>query len=201
MYQYKLRTFFLLLLFFLNPLQASANETEGIKTQIENYYNSINTIRAEFVQKNQLGQESSGIFLLSKPGKLRLNYFAPNEVDILLNRGKITYYDHKLDEFSKFNNNKPLLEFLTQKDFSLHKAGHDLNIIDEKNQYVAKITIQDADVGEVDFDIYFNKNPIKFTGFSYKDSNGNVTRVSLVNPEYNVQINKNEFEMQNSKFF
>lgn len=197
MLQYKLKILALLLTLFFSITPAFSDETEELTTKIENYFNSIDTVKAKFIQKDQAGNESSGHFWLSKPGRLKLEY---PHVDVVLNRGSVTYYDYKLDEFAKFSNNRPLLGFLTQKDFSFQRAGQKASVIQEGDQYVVSITVRDKELGLVDFDIYFDKSPLKFKGFSLKDSKGTSTKVTLIDASYNTPISSNVFEIQNSRF-
>lgn len=197
MLQYKFKILALLLTLFVSFSSAFSNETQDVTSEIENYFNSITTVQAKFVQKDQVGNETSGNFWLSKPGRLKLEY---PDVDVVLNRGHVTYYDRKLNEFAKFNNNRPLLNLLTQQDFSFQRAGQKTSVILEGNQYVVSITLRDRELGLVDFDIYFDKSPIKFKGFSLTDSKGTSTKVTLIDADYNTPISSDVFDMPNSRF-
>ncbi|MGI9463856.1 MAG: LolA family protein [Aestuariivirgaceae bacterium] len=56
----------------LSPEQSAAVE------KISQYFNGIRTLQGEFRQISPKGKISSGVFHISKPGKLRFEYSAPN---------------------------------------------------------------------------------------------------------------------------
>ncbi len=54
---------------------AQGTETRaGITARIEQHLNSINTLRARFLQISPAGEISRGTVLMSRPGKLRIDY-------------------------------------------------------------------------------------------------------------------------------
>ncbi len=55
----------------------SSEQTAAVQ-KISQYFNSIRTLQGEFTQISPKGKVSSGIFHISKPGKLRFEYSPPN---------------------------------------------------------------------------------------------------------------------------
>ena len=55
-----------------------SNEQAAAVRKISTYFNSINTLQGEFTQISPKGNVSSGVFHISKPGKLRFEYAPPN---------------------------------------------------------------------------------------------------------------------------
>jgi outer membrane lipoprotein-sorting protein len=53
-------------------------EIEEAANKINAYFNSFQTMKGEFVQTSPQGRASRGVMHLSKPGKLRFEYEAPN---------------------------------------------------------------------------------------------------------------------------
>ena len=60
-----------------NPISLSPEQTESIN-KISAYMNSFMTLQGEFTQIGPTGKISKGQMFLSKPGKLRFDYAAPN---------------------------------------------------------------------------------------------------------------------------
>ena len=60
-------------------------DSEDVK-KIENYLNSIKTMRADFVQIASNGEKVEGRLYIEKPNKIRMEYNAPSNVLIV---GKI----------------------------------------------------------------------------------------------------------------
>ena len=65
--------FYFFLIFFFNQKISIALDEKLIK-QIENYLNKINNVSSQFIQSSTSGSEEMGKILISKPGKLRIEY-------------------------------------------------------------------------------------------------------------------------------
>ncbi len=165
---------------------------------LEQYINSIQSIKAEFEQRNNYSV-SSGQFLLQKPGRLKLRYNDPENILILLNRGKLTYYDFNLQEYTKIFNQHPVLELLTKSDFKFSMFdSYDIHS-DESNIWLT-VEVKDKEGIYTTFDLLFAKNPLQLIGFSYADLHGNPMHIDLKYIKYNVPIPKSEFEFRNPRF-
>jgi outer membrane lipoprotein-sorting protein len=58
---------------------ASLSSDQAAAVQrISQYFNSINNVKGEFTQISPKGNVSSGVFLISRPGRLRFEYAPPN---------------------------------------------------------------------------------------------------------------------------
>lgn len=68
------------------PLALSAAEQQSIR-KINDYLNSFQSFKSDFTQISAKGQTSQGILLISKPGKLRFEYAAPNPL-LIVSDGK-----------------------------------------------------------------------------------------------------------------
>ena len=66
-----------------------------------NYLNAIQTIRAEFIQRqgsSQINQKVSGEVFIRKPNQLLWNMESPNQKTVLINENTITYFDADLEQ-------------------------------------------------------------------------------------------------------
>lgn len=66
-----------------------------------NYLNAIQTIRAEFIQRqgsSQINQQVSGEVFIRKPNQLLWNMESPNQKTVLINENTITYFDADLEQ-------------------------------------------------------------------------------------------------------
>ena len=101
---FKKLLFSLFLFFSVNCFAAD----KGL-VDIENYLNSIKYIKANFIQDDKTNSQlAEGIFYISRPGKLRLDYTNPFEASLYTNNSLTIYYDKELDEINKIkNSSKP----------------------------------------------------------------------------------------------
>ena len=77
-------------------------DSEDVK-KIENYLNSIKTMRADFVQIASNGEKVEGRLYIEKPNKIRMEYNAPSNVLIVGNGDYIVYYDKELDQITNID--------------------------------------------------------------------------------------------------
>lgn len=84
------------LLLFLAPPPAASIQLEQLIRALEAHYNSLQTLKASFVQLYQEGQgapirEEAGVVYLRKPGRMRWEYTRP-EVKLFISDGKMVYF-------------------------------------------------------------------------------------------------------------
>ena len=95
-YNFFAAIFFGLIIFYFSSnsnLKLYAKEKDLLK--IENYFNTIRTIRSGFVQESSSGLVSTGTFFLKKPGKFRFSYDPPIELEVVSHLQAVLIFDPK----------------------------------------------------------------------------------------------------------
>lgn len=87
----------------LIPLASFAAELEFIVLRLEDKYNNISTITAEFTQETvskAFGTRhvSTGTVYLKKPGKMRWMFFSPTRDELVSNGAKVWFYQQDLSQ-------------------------------------------------------------------------------------------------------
>ena len=96
--------------------------------KIEDYLNSLNTMKATFVQMASNGATAEGRLFIKKPNKIRMEYAEPTNVLIVGNGDLITYKDIDLDQITNIDYKDIPLSLILGKDIKLE--GGDLEIVD-----------------------------------------------------------------------
>ena len=65
--------------------------------ELSNYLNTFDTFRADFHQFSDDGSVASGVILIKKPGRLRIDYERPEDLLILASGGQLAIFDPKGD--------------------------------------------------------------------------------------------------------
>ncbi len=130
---------------------------------IENYLNNIKNLSAKFIQETSEGNVLEGKFFLSRPGKMRVEYFAKPKIVIVVNGAVLTYYDVELDEISRLSTNTTPASFLTRPNISFE--AKDVEITDVKKQGdQIKVSLMKKNRKEAgEFSLVFDLNPLKFS--------------------------------------
>jgi outer membrane lipoprotein-sorting protein len=80
----------------------AATEDKDIK-KVEDYLNSIKTMRANFIQIASNGEKVEGQIYIEKPNKIRMEYNSPSDILIVGNGDYIVYYDKELDQITNID--------------------------------------------------------------------------------------------------
>lgn len=95
----------------LAPQTQAANKIPAIQltaeqqlsvNKISNYINSFQTLRSDFTQISPKGTASRGVLMISKPGKLRFEYAAPNPLLIVSDGKWLTIKDRVREKGDQF---------------------------------------------------------------------------------------------------
>ena len=170
----------LIFFFFLSTsnLKLFGNDKEILK--IEDYFNSIRTLKSDFVQKSDSNFISTGTFFLKKPGKFRFSYDPPIELEVVSHIQAVLIFDPK--------NNKtgPLTYPISGSPFKyLLKDKLELStksftkISTEEDMLFVKLNMGTGEKNNLT--LKFKKNPIKLAGWELENNFGEVTKVFLDN--------------------
>lgn len=167
--------------------------------RIEKYLNSIKTIAAPFTQESSDGEQASGTFYLSRPGKLRWEYDPPTPILIIAKGSILTYYDSELNQVSHIGLDDSLSGFLTRKDINFKST--DIKILNfEKSNNRINVTIsQKGKEEEGQLTLTFSDNKISLQGMSIEDAIGKTTDISFITIVYDKPLGKKLFTLPKVK--
>lgn len=90
---------------------------------VEQYLNGFYSFSAQFKQSNKNNDISYGKLFISKPEKIRCEYSSPSPLLLIMNEGKITYYDKELDEISYTNADINALKLLSLNEVNFNNLN------------------------------------------------------------------------------
>ena len=188
---------FAALIFFLflstSHLKLFANEKEILK--IENYINSIRTLKSDFVQESDSNLISNGTFVLKKPGKFRFSYDHPIELEIVSHIQAVLIFDPKNNKTGPLT--YPLsgspFKYLLKEKFEISSKPF-TKISTEEDMLYLKLNMGYG--GKNNLTLKFKKNPIKLTGWQLENSFGEVTKVFLNKLRVNEYVSDQIFNLE-----
>ena len=160
------------------------------------YLNGISTLRARFVQVSSNGAYAEGQVLLDRPGKMRFDYDPPVPALLIANGISLLYYDRELKEASFLPLWETPLWFLIREEVQLSDDMRVERV--EQARGALRVSLRDAgnpDIGEVT--LVFEDQPLSLRKWQVVDAQGVLTEVSLINPEFGVEIDPEAFEHGN----
>ncbi len=157
--------------------QLSQNQ-RAIVQQVSNYINSIRTLQGEFTQISPKGRVSNGVFYISKPGKLRFEYAAPNPFLIVSDGTWLTVQNRKRGKQDQYPLSKTPLRLMLAKNVNLFKQAIIRNL--QRKDGIITIALEDRDqlvAGHLV--LVFNENTQSLQQWIVVDGQGRRTTVSL----------------------
>jgi outer membrane lipoprotein-sorting protein len=145
--------------------------------RIEEYINSIRTLRARFVQLSQNGGRAQGTFYLSRPGRLRLEYDPPGTMILIGNGGQLQQYDTSLRQQQYVPLSATPATYLVD---TLRLSG-DITVtgVARTPQSIEVTIVKTRDPREGRITFIFQSSPLQLRNWTVVDSQNRLIRVTL----------------------
>tara|TARA_B100000686_G_scaffold338788_2_gene411846 strand:- start:107 stop:688 length:582 start_codon:yes stop_codon:yes gene_type:complete len=148
--------------------------------QLENYLNQLNNISSQFIQSSTNGSEETGKILISKPGKLRIEYKKSKELLIVADGKWLHYFDIELNEIQSVIIEKSPAWILLKKNINL-KNDFNISKLEKKSGKIT-LTLVDKNIENIEkVELIFSSNPIKLKKWVVTDSQEIETTIALLN--------------------
>lgn len=176
------------------PGQQAAIERED-KNQIatiETYLNSVRTIRSSFVQTASNGHISEGTLYLARPGKLRIDYTPPVQLQIFGDDVWLIFVDSELKEVNQLPISATPAALLLKDKIRLSGDVTVQRIVREKGLIrLHVVQSNEPDAGRLIVTIA--EAPLGLRGWTVVDPQGIETTVTLIGPSINGEISDRVF--------
>lgn len=166
--------------------------------KVEDYLNSLSTLKARFVQTAPNGNQLAGDFLLKRPGRLRFQYDKPVEDFIVADGRFIYYYDSELKEQKNMLISRSLANFFLREDL---KLSGDVAVTDMKREdgLLIVTVVQGKDRMAGSLTMGFTENPMELKKWRVVDAQGLVTETELFDTVTGIKIDNETFRYYDPK--
>ena len=171
---------------------ALSAEERAVVARVEEYLNSIGTMQSKFIQLAPNGQQASGTFYLSRPGRMRLEYDAPLKDFVVADGLFLFYWDGEMRQQSSAPIGSTMADFILRKDIRL---SGDVTVRDVVQlPGVVEVTLSETkDPGKGSITLMFEERPFQLRKWRVLDAQGLTTEVALLNPRTGIQLDRNLF--------
>ena len=160
-------------------------ETTAVE-ELSGYFNSFKTLQGEFTQVSPQGRVSTGVFYLSKPGRLRFEYAPPNPFLVVSDGSWVVIENRKQKTTDQYPLAATPLKLLLSEEINLLEEA-DVKSVETTNG-VATISVEDrnrAIPGKLV--LVFDTNRKELAQWIVEDAKGKRTTISLANLETGVE--------------
>lgn len=171
---------------------ALAAEDRADLDRIEAYLNTLNTVRARFVQIAPDGGASNGTVYMSRPGKMRIEYDPPVPVLVVANGLFLIFYDKQLEQISHIPLDSTPAGVLLRESIVL---DDDIRVDGlERSPGVIRIALVDAaDPNAGKLILTFGDKPLELRQWTVIDGQGQETRVGLLDAQFDLALDPDLF--------
>ena len=153
---------------------------ENLLNQLENYLNQFNNISSQFIQSSSDGSQLTGKILISKPGKLRIEYKKDNKLLIVADGKWLHYFDTDINEIQSVIIEKSPAWILLKKNINL-KNDFNIKKLEKKSGKIT-LTIVDKHFENIEkIELVFSASPIGLKKWIVTDYQEVETTIALLN--------------------
>lgn len=159
----------------------SANQLAAI-ARISAYFNQLRTAQGEFVQSGPGSFLTSGRFYLSKPGKLRFEYAAPNPLLVVADGSYVIVQDRKLQTADHYPIGVTPLKFLLADKVDILNDTKIIQIREDGDKLT--LTVEDKSVlipGRLTLEFENKEKTMGLTQWIIVDGQGQRTTIAMRN--------------------
>lgn len=184
-------------LFLVASLPAGAQQAIGVP-QIEQYFNSIRSLKARFVQSNPNGSVVQGNLYVRRPGRMRFEYDPPSQLKIVADGMQVTMWDNATRDFGQWPIGWTAASFLVKDPLSL---SGDLTVekLERVNGLLEATMSQTRRPQEGKVIVRLAENPLLLRGWTIVDNRGNRVTVSLSEMQTGLQLADSLFKNESGR--
>lgn len=173
------------------PAAATGPDAETI-ARVEAYLNGLRTLKSKFVQTTSNGAYAEGMLYIQRPGKMRLDYAPPAQLQIYATGTWLIMVDKELKEVNQIPLASTPASVLVRNNVRLSGDVAVQSIRQEAGTLRVRLAKSDErDAGSLT--LVFNAQPLLLREWSVTDAQGVTTRVALQEPQTNVDIPRSVF--------
>jgi len=161
--------------------------------QVEQYFNSVRTMQARFVQTNPDGSTVQGTLSISRPGKMRFEYDPPSKLKVVADGLQVTMWDPATRDFGQWPIGWTAASFLLKDPF---KLSGDLTVesVRRADGLMQLTVVQTRKPQEGKVIVRVAENPLQLRGWSIIDTRGNQVNVALSDLKTGMQLANSLFK-------
>lgn len=151
----------------------------------EAYLNTIQTMRARFIQVGPQGGLTEGNFYLRRPGRLRFEYDPPIPVLVVADGTWVVFYDSEINQVTRLPLGSTPLAVLLRDEVRLRGSVTVTDV--ERATGTLRITVIDSDAPDQgSITLVFSDRPLALRQWLIRDPQGQETSIALSEIRYNM---------------
>lgn len=172
--------------------QDTGLDRANVLTGINGYLNSIDTLRARFMQISPQGQVIGGLLSIDRPGRLRFEYDDPSPISVIADGTTVAMQDRALETVDRAPIRSTPLWWLLKEEIDVEADAQIVSLISD--QGLTFLIVRDPN-GEMEGQIQFVFEGEDFVlrEWYVTDALGQITRIILEDQETGMDLSPRLF--------
>jgi outer membrane lipoprotein-sorting protein len=166
--------------------------------EIQQYLNSIRTLKARFVQSNPNGSIAQGTLYLRRPGRMRFEYDPPSQLKIVADGYQVTMWDPATKDFGQWPIGWTAASFLS-KDPLVLSGEYRVEKLERVNGLIEATISQTRKPQEGKVIARFSEYPLALRGWTIIDSRGQQVSIALNDVQTGMQLADSLFKNESGR--
>ncbi len=170
------------------PLDPASRFTPRQQTalfHINTYFNSFQTMEGKFIQFGPRGEQSEGVFYMSRPGKIRFHYSPPVKLDVIADGRTVAIRDTRTATQDYYPLAKTPLRYLLSRNTNL-TSDKLISEVREEPDLIAVIIVENSTFVKGKLTLIFDRQSYELKQWIVTDAQGLNTSVAI----YDVSVGK-----------
>ena len=170
-------------------------EQRGAIQQITGYFNGMRTLQGEFMQVGPKGHISTGVFHISKPGRMRFEYAPPNPFVVVADGTWVTIKNNEKDTADQYPLAATPLRLVLAEEVDLLSEAEILEV--EQADGLTTLTLEDKDkLVPGHLVLIFDEQKSELQQWIIVDGQGRRTTISLTDMVAGVEPDPKLFQVK-----
>ena len=182
------------------PAAPIESDPAAIIKRANSYFNSMNTLVADFTQSGADGRSVTGKLYVQRPGKLRFEYAQPSPLEIIADGTSVAIRNRKLNTQDVYFISQTPLKFLLKGNLDLAKDVRLLGVSADQEQTSIRVEDKTTLGGASRITLIFSTMDFSLVRWVVTDPQGNDTRVQLSNLDLRQRLEKSLFVISTERF-
>lgn len=189
---------------FSEPVVEPAAEVRPVEesgdalVQVERYLNDIKSLKATFIQEAPDGIVTEGQLSLERPGKLRFEYNGDIPLLVVSDGSVLTFVDYDVKQVTRWPIGETPLGILVAPQVDL-TSSLDTEVTRGRDKLLRVKVVDPKRADQGFMTLIFEDQPLALRAWEVTDPQGFETRVTIVNPVYNIDIADKQFTFKDPR--
>lgn len=184
---------------YVQPAAVDTSSPEAVLRRVNAALNGLSAMQAEFVQTGSNGRRVEGKLYLQKPGRLRFEYKAPAQLEIVADGSSVVIRDRKLGTQDLYGIGQTPLKFLLRDKVDLARDTRLVEINPAPDLVSVQIEDRSTFGGTSRIELFFDAKTYALKQWTVIDPQGYQTAVALRNVDTGHQPDPALFQIDYSR--